>query len=242
MTRNDFLSKLASVLEKNQVPDAAEIVEEYEQHFAFKLADGFSEEEIAARLGDPAQLAAQYEHGSDVTPKPRNSMLTRIALGVMDVFAGLFFLLLALFGVVIAAASVAFAGLGVSLIGGMNPWSLLPSMPYWCGAILGFALVALALLSAVGCVYYWSFLIQLGRSFLRFQRNLLASASGKPVLPSLPARAKLSPRTNRHLRNVLMIALLAFAVCFVLGYLSCALSAGSFEFWHAWGWFGHPLA
>lgn len=241
MKKNEFISTLKSVLERNKISDTAEIVEEYEQHFAFRLADGYSEEEIASRLGDPKQLAMQYRQGTSSTTK-HSGALTKIGLGFADVFAGLFFLLLALFGVVIAAASVAFAGLGVSLIGGMNPWSLLPSMPYWCGAILGFALVALALLSAVGCVYYWSFLIQLGRSFLRFQRNLLASASEKPVLPSLPARAKLSPRTNRHLRNVLMIALLAFAVCFVLGYLSCALSAGSFEFWHAWGWFGHPLA
>ena len=61
MKKNEFLAKLTSVLEKNQVADAAEIIEEYAQHFAFKLADGYSEEEIAARLGDPEQLAMQYE-------------------------------------------------------------------------------------------------------------------------------------------------------------------------------------
>ncbi len=61
MNKNEFLSILTSVLEKNQISDAAEIIEEYEQHFAFKLADGYSEEEIAARLGDPEKLALQYE-------------------------------------------------------------------------------------------------------------------------------------------------------------------------------------
>ena len=38
---------------------AADVVEEYQQHVSFKLADGYSEEEIAARLGDPVALAAQ---------------------------------------------------------------------------------------------------------------------------------------------------------------------------------------
>ena len=61
MTKNEFLSKLADELRKNNVSDADEIISEYEQHFAFKMADGFSEEEIAAKLGDPAAVAAQFE-------------------------------------------------------------------------------------------------------------------------------------------------------------------------------------
>ena len=34
-----------------------------------------------------------------------------------------------------------------------------------------------------------------------------------------------------------LISLLLFAVSFVLGYGACTLSAGSFQFWHVWGWF-----
>lgn len=44
MKKNEFISTLKSVLERNEISDTAEIVEEYEQHFAFKLADGYSEE------------------------------------------------------------------------------------------------------------------------------------------------------------------------------------------------------
>lgn len=58
MTKNEFMARLTSELQKRNVADAADVVEEYEQHFAFKLADGYAEEEIAARLGDPAALAA----------------------------------------------------------------------------------------------------------------------------------------------------------------------------------------
>lgn len=57
MTRNEFVTQLTAELHKRNV--AADVVEEYQQHVSFKLADGYSEE-IAARLGDPVALAAQF--------------------------------------------------------------------------------------------------------------------------------------------------------------------------------------
>lgn len=60
MTKHEFMTRLTNELHKRNVADAADIAEEYEQHFAFKLADGYSEEEIAARLGAPEELAAQF--------------------------------------------------------------------------------------------------------------------------------------------------------------------------------------
>lgn len=64
MIRNEFMTRLSAELRRNHVADAADIEEEYEQHFAFKLADGYSEEEIAAKLGAPEALAAQFSGGS----------------------------------------------------------------------------------------------------------------------------------------------------------------------------------
>ena len=58
MTRNEFVTQRTAELHKRNV--AADVVEKYQQHFSFKLADGYSEEEIAARLGDPVALAAQF--------------------------------------------------------------------------------------------------------------------------------------------------------------------------------------
>lgn len=59
MTRNEFVTQRTAELHKRNVA-AADVVEEYQQRFSFKLADGYSEEEIAARLGDPVALAAQF--------------------------------------------------------------------------------------------------------------------------------------------------------------------------------------
>lgn len=48
MTKNEYISALGRELKRLGVADAGDVVEEYEQHFAFKSADGCSEEETAA--------------------------------------------------------------------------------------------------------------------------------------------------------------------------------------------------
>ena len=75
------------------------------------------------------------------------------------------------------------------------------------------------------------------RSFGRFQHNALASASGEAALPALAINPQFSAKARRHLRAAALISLALFAACFVLSYVVCALSAGSLQFWHAWGWF-----
>lgn len=35
------------------------------------------------------------------------------------------------------------------------------------------------------------------------------------------------------------MCLTLFAALFVMGYIVLAISAGSVQFWHAWGWFGY---
>ena len=225
MTKNEFMTRLADELRKRNIADSDDVIEEYEQHFAFKLADGYSEEEIAARLGDPAALAAQFGEADAPKQKSGSKPVVIAGLCLADLFAGLFFALLAGFGIVLAAGALCFAALTVCLLGGLNVYSLIPAM--------------LAVLMAVGCAYYAAFLRQLIRSFGRFQHNMLASASGEAVLPSLAINPQFSAKTKRRLRSVALVSLALFAACFVLSYVVCALSAGSFEFWHAWGWFGY---
>ena len=41
MRRNEFIETLKENLERNGVRDTGDIIEEYEEHFAFKLADGY---------------------------------------------------------------------------------------------------------------------------------------------------------------------------------------------------------
>ena len=203
-----------------------------------KMADGYIEEEIAARLGDPTALAAQFDDAEE-TPEKKGGSKPLVVAGLCfaDVFAGLFFILLAAWGLVLAAAALGAAGTAVCLLGKVELGGLLPELPYWCGAMLALTLAALAVLLAAGCVYFCAFLRQLMRSYGRFRKNALASASGEAGLPPLPISPQFSPKARRRLRTVALVALALFAACFVLAYFVCALSAGSVQFWHAWGWF-----
>lgn len=239
MTKNEFMTRLADELHRRNISDAADVLSEYDQHFTFRLADGYSEEEIAARLGNPVALAAQFGEADAPGRKRGNRVLVAAGLGVADLFAGLFFLLLAAWGIALLAASLACAAITVCLLGGLNIYGLIPPVPYWCGAILALTFAALAVLIAAGLVYYTAFWRQLLRSFGRFQRNALAGASGRAVLPTLPISPQFSARARRCLRSVALVSLALFAACFVLSYVACGLSAGSLQFWHAWGWFGY---
>ncbi len=166
-------------------------------------------------------------------------MLTWLWLVWADLFFGIFAVLLLAFGAVQAACVLSFGLAGVCLVGNLRtlPYLLLPEMPYWCGAILGLSLLALCVLAVIGCVWYFAFCRQLFRSSGRFHQNTLAQSRGAAVLPALPIVPQFAPKKKRRLRTPALVSLLLFAVCFVPGYAACALSAGSFQFWHAWGWF-----
>lgn len=120
-------------------------------------------------------MAAQFESSSAPKAVRGSRALTVAGLCFADLFAGLFFVLLAGFGLVLAAAALCFAA--------------------------------------------------------------LASASGEAALPSLAINPQFSAKARRRLRAAALISLALFAACFLLSYVVCALSAGSFQFWHVWGWF-----
>lgn len=239
MTKAEFLSQLETELKKKRITDMQDILGEYEEHFAFKLADGYPEEVISAKLGNPAELAAQFE----IVPAPEKhggrKLTSVIGLCFTDLFASLVFAMLWAWELVMGASAICFAALAGCLILGLNIYSLVPPMPYWCGAIFGLCFIALAFLTVVGSIWFAAYLRQLMRSLSRFNQNVMASASGKPVLPPLPANPQLVPKTKRILRQFAQASLTAFAVCFVLGMIVSMLSAHALQFWHIWGWFGY---
>ena len=238
MTKAEFLEKLSLELKRSNIADAADIMEEYEQHFTFKLADGYSEEEIAVKLGDPKDIAAQY----DAVPAGKGGgkrVVAAIGLGITDVFFGILCVLLYSWVIVMVSGAFAFAATSIALIGdlGRFPHISVPEMPYGCAIILGVALLALSVLFAVGTKYFLAFVRQLICCFSRFHKNTLAAASGKPGWPSVPVFPQFSGKTKHVLRTVSVIVVIVFAVCFVAGFAACVIAAGSFEFWHTWNWF-----
>lgn len=183
-------------------------------------------------------LASQFETSAGISQNGGLRVLTVIGLFFTDLFYGLFYMLLCAWGVVMAVFSLACASLSVCLFGGLNIHSLIPPAPYFCGAVFALSFAALAVLAFSGTVFYAAFLRGLMRSFGRFQHNVMASASGKAVLPPLSVAPRLAPKVNRRLRKTALISLSVFAACFILGMIISMLCAGDIQFWHAWGWFG----
>jgi uncharacterized membrane protein len=239
MNKTEFINTLSITLKERKIEDIDEIVAEYEQHFAYKMADGFSEEEIASRLGDPEELARQFCSEPDTAAKG-NKAIVAIGLAFVDFIVSTFFVLLFLWIIVMVAATAAFGVLGVCLILNLNIYNLIPSMPYFVSIIFGVVLLALLVLTAVGTIYFWLFSRQLLRSYFRWHRNTLAGASGEAVLPGIAAHPQIPAVMNRRMRNVALIALIIFVITSLSGYIVAALSAGHLGFWHAWGWFGYP--
>ena len=110
MNKREYLAQLERELKRNHVPDAGEILNEYAQHFAFKLADGYSEEEISARLGEPAALAAQFD-GPSAPPKAGNKPLAAFGLCFVDLLSVCLFLTLLAWSLAMGAAALSSPGL-----------------------------------------------------------------------------------------------------------------------------------
>jgi uncharacterized membrane protein len=239
MTKLEYLTLLKNELRKNGIEDADEVVTEYEQHFLFKLADGFGEEEIAAKLGAPETIAAQFAgiRGEHKKSGGKKAFLTLwlTLLGLLEGMLDLLFLgfVIALFGV-----SLASAALGVELIGSINIAKLLPPMPYGGALVFGICLLALAVLFFVAALYCLAYLRQMIRASLRWRKNLLSDAA----LPPLPTSPQFSPKARRTIRGIFLGAVMIFGITFVLGYAILGIYTHTWEFWHALGWFGYGVA
>ena len=111
MTKSQFLQSLETELKSRRLRDAGEILEEYEQHFSFKLADGYTEQEIARKLGSPfSKSPLQFDPQS---PKRealggRSAIIAGLCLASVPT-AG-FFLLLAGWEIIVACFSLVESG------------------------------------------------------------------------------------------------------------------------------------
>ncbi|HAN20067.1 MAG: hypothetical protein A2Y15_05230 [Clostridiales bacterium GWF2_36_10] len=238
MKKADFFRVLEKTLRDNHVNDIEDILSEYEDHFRFKLADGYSEEEIAAKLGDPKTLAKQFDSLIPVTEKSKsNKVIIGVGFVFADIFMAMLFILLYSWVLILAALALSSASIGICFISNINIYNLIPVMPYGCALIFSIFMLSLAVLSAVGTIYCLLYVNQLLRAYLRFHKNVFAATSGKPVYPSLAKYPQLNNKNRRRLRSVALISLTFFALSFIVGYIVCALSAGAIEFWHIWNWF-----
>ncbi len=239
MNRHKFMETLKKNLELNNVDEIEDILGEYEEHFARKLADGFSEEEIARKLGDPAEIAAQYE-SSSCRPAERLANRIPLVIGIYfaDIWIVMFFAVVYAWDLVLALFSLASGLAGICLIASpsliLSP-SGITYIPYLPGALLGIALTALGVVSTVLTICCYMLGAKLSAAWLKWHKNTLAGRNNVPysIFPLFESK------TRHRLRKVMLIALAVFGMLFAAAFTALVLSAGSLEFWHEWGWFGY---
>ena len=131
MTREAYLNELTQLLKRQNTPDIDDIVAEYDAHFTYKTADGFTEEEVADKLGSPEQIAEQYLQAQTGSRRMGRGVL-KFGFGLLDFVLALLFTVL--YGWVIAlgafAAASAAAGLGLMFqAGGLPAAPLFAAIP-----------------------------------------------------------------------------------------------------------------
>jgi uncharacterized membrane protein len=237
MNKQVYLQALEQALTADRVADIGEILAEYKEHFDFKTADGFTEEEVADRLEKPEVIAMQFASADAEKPGVKNRAVVFAGLFFTDLFVAVFFAVLFAWTALIGAFSLASAIGGFCMITGLNVMGLIPLMPYLPGLAAGICCLCLSVLSAAGAVYCWLYFKQLIRAYIRWHGNTLSiGASGRPY-PPLSKHPRLSGAFRRRLRGVSLAALAAFGFTFIISMILLFAYAGFLPFWHAWGWF-----
>jgi uncharacterized membrane protein len=184
MTRQAFMARLREGLRGLPVQTQADIVADYETHFAEGAAAGRSEAEVAAALGDPGRLARELraEAGLKRWESERNpsaagaAVFAVLGLGAIDIII----LLPILMGVAGAIVGVGLAVIAVFFAGGVvfaaGPFGDFPGGP---GAALlgGLGLMAgatsIGALLTIVCIGLLNALVWYGRLHYRLLKPAL---------------------------------------------------------------------
>jgi len=181
MNKTEYLKKLTNELGHMPYGDVQDIIQSIEEHFEEGISAGRSEEEIAASLGDPKELAMEFKDGVKFKQIMKKRKMSdnfkgpdgrgRIFVIVFNAFVGIECWILLLAAIIAAfcflAADFAFIGLIVAgLITGTLTEFILPFifliLTLICVAVF---LVALLIL---GIKYYAKGL----KSYIRWNKNV----------------------------------------------------------------------
>ena len=248
MNRQDYLAALEKALKSAGMRDYEDIIEEYSEHFDMKISDGYGEEEIAARLATPEEIAGQFkEIGSQADSKKRSSggsiigrVFKDIGVITQDLVMVPNFIALYSWVFALAVSAIAIFASGITLITRLDklpfisPYVHMPSMPFICALLLGVALIALSVLCAIATEHSRLGTNQAIRKYIRWHKNVMSKG---PSLPPIPLNPWITPKKRRNMRTLTMVSLFVFIVGLVASMISMIALSGSLEPWHAWNWF-----
>ncbi len=235
MNKKEFLDTLKKELKNNNILDEDElndILLQYEEHFYYKLEEGYSEEEITKKLASPIDIAKEYIRPSKQINKYEKATkifgITMLSIPVLFIYV---FMLASV--IVVGAFSVVSLTTGFCLMTSLNIANLIPSIPYLPSLVLGIACFGLAILSATGTIYLALYVKQWTKVYLRWCKNVILNN----IYPSISKHPKLSKKFASKIKLISVIGLVVFVGAFIVGYFIMCLMAKSLEPWHIWNWF-----
>ena len=192
MTRAEFLSRLKRGLLGLPTSAAAEIVGDYETHFDDGVAEGRTEAEVAAALGDPDRLARELRAESTAQRwrQERNpsaaaaAVFAVLGLGAIDILILLPILmgvLGSIFGVFVAVIAMFIAG-GVVFVAGPFagfPGGVLAALLAGLGLMAGATFIGA--LTTLVTVWLVNGLVWFARLHYRLLKPALEPAQSTPV-------------------------------------------------------------
>lgn len=241
MDKKLFLLALKGELQQADCKETEKLLGEYGGYFDYKRNEGYSDDDVIRMLRAPEDIAQPLRYTRRGEVSGTGQLLVWMALCLAGLFVALFFVFMALLGVSLGFGALALIYTGALYLAGANPLMMLKHISiefreYWSGALMGLGLMALAVILLVLVVRYAFLWKALFKSYMRFNKNALSYAAGKPLYPPRPIDPGMSLKLERRLNLALSFALIIFCLCFTLGFLSAAITAGDIAFWRVWNW------
>ena len=234
MNKKQYLAALEAALRARRVADVEEVLQDYEAHFTRKALDGYAEEEVSRRLGNPDEVAEDF---TLFTPETKKNCGTRgwIRLGLCfaDIGALVWLIVLVIGSATLLAAALGLLAFGVYLAAGGSTLPWVPTMPAAGRILMGCTFAALGVLTATGEIWFLAFARQTIRAYGRWHGNRWY---GRHELP-LPVVPQFVGRARRYLRRAALLSAVGALVLFIAAYIVMSIQARALGFWHVWHWF-----
>jgi len=150
MNKYQFMKLLDSSLKSLSSEERLDILQDFEEHFAVGMEEGKTEEEIAAALGSPQQIAKDLGATYHLEKVEATATVGNIFRAVWAVIGLGFFNLLIVLGPFIAVAAVAFAGWAVGIAFIASPLLVFVNTAIYPGTFEFFDLFFSLTLSGIG--------------------------------------------------------------------------------------------
>lgn len=179
MNRDQFLIELESLLKGLSREERADILQDFEEHFAIGLSEGKTEEDISTALGSPHQIAKEIRANYHIERVEKDATVGNVVRAVWAVIGLGFFNLFIVLGPFLVLVSLVLAGWIVSVTFTASPLLVVYDMVAFPDAFRLFDLFFSLLLAGFGiltgiAMFYVTRLLMTGFvRYLKYNVNLV---------------------------------------------------------------------